>query len=51
MRSPVDRGSMPYSAVTQPCPEPLSHFGVPLAMLAVQMTCVWPISMRQEPSA
>ena len=32
MRSPVERGSMPYSAVIQPWPEPFSQRGTPLAM-------------------
>ena len=51
MRSPVERGSMPYSAVIQPWPEPFSQRGMPLAMLAVQTTWVLPISISTEPSA
>ena len=51
VRSVVARGSMPYSAVTQPRPCPLSHGGMRSSTLAVQLTCVLPNLMRQEPSA
>src|SRR5262249_24279846 len=51
VRSVVARGSMPYSAVTQPRPCPLSQGGMRSSTLAVQLTCVLPNLMRQEPSA
>src|SRR5687767_9300852 len=51
MRSCVARGSMPYSAVTQPLPPPRSQPGTCSARLAVQSTCVSPNRTRQEPSA
>ncbi|MNT21760.1 hypothetical protein D3C72_1571080 [compost metagenome] len=51
MRSPVARGSMPYSAVTQPLPLLRSHGGVFSSRLAVTSTCVSPNFTRQEPSA
>ena len=51
VRSLVARGSMPYSAVTQPRPWPLSQGGRRSSRLAVQCTWVLPNLMRQEPSA
>src|SRR5690606_13332078 len=51
MRWPVERGSMPYSAVTQPLPELRSHEGTFSSRLAVQRTCVSPNLTRHEPSA
>src|SRR5918992_89714 len=50
-RSPVEAGSMPYSAVTQPRPWPDIQRGTSSSTVAVQMTRVPPASMRQEPSA
>jgi hypothetical protein len=51
MRSPVERGSMPYSAVTQPLPELRIQPGTFSSRLAVHSTCVSPNFTRQEPSA
>jgi hypothetical protein len=51
MRSPVERGSMPYSAVTQPLPELRSQAGTRSSRLAVHKTWVSPKRTRQEPSA
>ena len=51
MRSPVARGSMPYSAVTQPLPLLRSQGGIFSSRLAVHSTCVSPNFTRQEPSA
>ena len=51
MRSPVERGSMPYSAVTQPLPELRSQAGAFSSRLAVHSTWVSPNFTRQEPSA
>ena len=51
VRSLVARGSMPYSAVTQPLPAPRSHGGTCSSRLAVQKTWVSPKRTRQEPSA
>jgi MFS transporter, OFA family, oxalate/formate antiporter len=53
-RSPrvwVARGSMPYSAVTQPWPELRRKGGTLPSTLAVQSTSVTPKRIRQEPSA
>ena len=47
----VARGSMPYSAVTQPWPLPRRKGGTPSSRLAVTSTLVWPAVIRQEPSA
>ena len=47
----VARGSMPYSAVTQPTPLPLRKGGTFSSTLAVQSTLVCPISTSTEPSA
>ncbi len=51
VRSWVARGSMPYSAVTQPLPPPRSQPGTRSSRLAVHSTCVSPNRTRQEPSA
>src|SRR5205085_5739072 len=47
----VARGSMPYSAVTQPLPELRRNGGTRSSTLAVQMTLVRPTSISTEPSA
>ena len=47
----VARGSMPYSAVTQPLPLPRRNCGTRSSTLAVQMTRVLPHSTSTEPSA
>ena len=47
----VARGSMPYSAVTQPFPWPRSQGGTRSSTLAVQSTCVRPNRTMHEPSA
>ena len=47
----VARGSIAYSAVTQPLPSPLSQRGTPSVKDAVHSTRVLPNSMRAEPSA
>ena len=49
--SDVERGNIPYSAVTQPDPRPRIHRGTSVEMVAVQMTWVSPSLMRAEPSA
>jgi hypothetical protein len=51
VRSTVARGSMAYSAVTQPSPVPFLNPGTPGSTLAVQCTRVPPMRMRQDPSA
>jgi hypothetical protein len=51
VRSWVARGSMEYSAVTQPLPLPRSHGGPFSSREAVQSTRVLPKDTRQEPSA
>src|ERR1700722_12380018 len=50
-RSSVARGSMPYSAVTQPRPWPLSQGGSRSSSVAVTSTWVSPNLTMQEPSA
>ena len=50
-RSPVEAGSIPYSAVTQPRPLPASHRGTPSVCDAVQMTRVPPTVMSADPAA
>ena len=50
-RSPVDAGSIPYSAVTHPRPEPASHLGTDSSTEAVQITRVSPAEMSAEPVA
>src|SRR5215207_10538850 len=47
----VARGSMPYSAVTQPSPLPRLCGGTFSSTEAVQSTRVWPNSISTEPSA
>ena len=47
----VARGSMAYSAVTQPWPVPRRQEGTPGSTLAVQWTSVPPARTRQDPSA
>ena len=47
----VARGSIPYSAVSQPRPPPLSHGGTLSPTLAVHSTWVSPNLTRQDPSA
>src|SRR5476649_1624796 len=51
MRVLVARGSMPYSAVTQPFPELRRNGGTRSSTLAVQMTLVLPALMSTDPSA
>ena len=51
VRSSVARGSMPYSAVTQPRPWPFSHGGSRSSRVAVTSTWVSPNLTMQEPSA
>src|SRR6185312_12410064 len=51
VRSKVARGSMPYSAVTQPRPWPFSQGGRRSSSVAVTSTWVSPNFTRQEPSA
>ncbi len=47
----VARGSMPYSAVTQPAPLLRIQPGTLSSTVAVTSTLVWPKLIRQEPSA
>ena len=51
MRVFVARGSMPYSAVTQPLPVLRRNGGTRSSTLAVQITLVRPASMKTDPSA
>src|SRR5262245_52156338 len=51
VRVDVARGSMPYSAVTQPLPVLRRNGGTRSSMLAVQTTLVRPTSMSTDPSA
>src|SRR5215831_19061203 len=51
VRSEVARGSMPYSAVTQPRAWPLSQGGSRSSSVAVTSTWVSPNFTKQEPSA
>ena len=51
LRVCVARGSIAYSAVTQPRPEPLRQRGTPSSALAATSTRVRPNSTRHEPSA
>src|SRR5262249_879008 len=51
VRVSVDRGNMLYSAVIQPLPEPFRNEGTVSSMEAVQITRVFPTSIRTEPSA
>ena len=47
----VARGSIPYSAVTQPCPVPRIQPGTRASTLAVQSTFVSPKEISADPSA
>src|SRR5262245_56990836 len=51
LRSVVDAGSMPYSAVTQPRPEPRRQCGTASSIEAVQTTRVRPMPIRALPLA
>ena len=51
LRSPVDAGSIPYSAVTQPLPRPRIQAGTFSSTDAVQITRVRPTEMRALPLA
>src|SRR3954454_17830645 len=51
LRVLVARGSIAYSLVTQPSPEPFRQRGTPTVTLAATSTRVWPYSTRTEPSA
>src|SRR5699024_3733967 len=51
VRSPVARGSIAYSAVTQPRFLPLSQRGTPWVKLAVHSTLVLPKLTTADPSA
>src|SRR6185312_6203422 len=51
VRSEVARGNMPYSAVTQPRPWPLSQGGRRSSRLAVTSTWVSPNFTKHDPSA
>ena len=51
LRSPVEAGSIPYSAVTQPRPLPAIHLGTPSWAEAVQITRVSPTEISAEPVA
>ena len=51
VRSEVARGSIAYSAVTQPLPLPVSQRGTPFVNDAVHSTLVRPNEMRALPSA
>ena len=51
VRSTVARGSMLYSAVTHPRPDPRTNCGTPGSTVAAQTTRVFPISISAEPSA
>ena len=50
-RVPVDLGSRPYSAVTQPSPLPVRKRGTPGVTVAVQSTRVSPAETSTLPSA
>src|SRR3954463_1848418 len=50
-RGLVEAGSMAYSAVTQPSPDPLRQRGTPSAAEAAQSTRVLPNSTSTEPAA
>src|SRR3990172_221978 len=51
IRSFEERGSMLYSAVTQPVPVPFRNGGTLSSTVAAQITLVSPTSMSTEPSA
>jgi hypothetical protein len=46
----VAAGSIAYSAVNQPSPEPLRHRGTPSVALAVHITRVSPNSTNTDPA-
>ena len=50
LRECVAEGSIAYSAVTQPRPEPERQRGTPSVTLAAQSTRVFPNSIRTEPA-
>ena len=51
LRSPVEAGSIPYSAVTQPRPLPAIHLGTSSFTDAVQITRVPPAEISADPVA
>ena len=51
VRVVVERGSIEYSAVTHPWPDPLRKRGTPFSTEAAHSTRVSPVSMITEPSA
>ena len=51
LRLPVEAGSMPYSAVSQPPPDASRHAGHAATSDAVQITRVPPIEISADPSA
>ena len=51
LRSPVEAGSIAYSAVTQPLPRPCIQRGTDSLTEAVQITRVLPTEISAEPSA
>jgi hypothetical protein len=51
LRSPVEAGSIPYSAVTQPRPLPAIQRGTDSCTDAVQITRVPPQAISAEPLA
>jgi hypothetical protein len=51
LRSPVDAGSIPYSAVTHPVPLPAIQRGTLSCAEAVQITRVSPTEISAEPVA
>ena len=51
LRSPVEAGSIPYSAVTQPLPRPAIQRGTDSWAEAVQITRVSPTEISAEPVA
>ena len=51
LRSVVDAGSIAYSAVIQPCPLSRRNGGTASSTLAVQITRVFPVAIRQLPYA
>ena len=50
-RDPVEAGSIPYSAVTQPLPLPAIQRGTLSSAEAVQITRVSPTEINAEPVA
>src|SRR5580658_6022143 len=51
VRLVVARGSMEYSAVTQPLPLPRRNCGTESSTVAAHSTRVWPTAISAEPSA